>query len=134
MAGSASNIQKSTWPKAGLLNMWVAIRSLSSMPRAVDGMTNVAIHSRPLLSFCWAKASLPCALRKRRITLSRPRRKNTESTASIEKPSRKRPASSFCMLRVTSAVNPNAIKAALSFAPAAKESFIRVAARPVARV
>ena len=38
------------------------------------------------------------------------------------------------MLRVTSAVNPNAIKAALSFAPAAKASFIRVAARPVARV
>ena len=50
----------------------------------------------------------------------------------MEKPSRNKPASSLGMLRVTSAVNPNAIKAALSFAPAAKASFIRVAARPVA--
>ena len=53
---------------------------------------------------------------------------------SIEKPNKNNPASSLGMLRVTSAVNPNAIKAALSFAPAAKASFIRVAARPVARV
>lgn len=52
----------------------------------------------------------------------------------MEKPSKNKPASSLGMLRVTSAVNPNAIKAALNFAPAAKASFIRVAARPVARV
>lgn len=52
----------------------------------------------------------------------------------MEKPSRNKPASSLGMLRVTSAVNPNAMKAALSFAPAAKASFIRVAARPVAMV
>lgn len=59
MAGSANSIQKSTGPKAGLLNMWVAICSLKSIPSAVDGITIVATQSRPRLSFSWAKASVP---------------------------------------------------------------------------
>lgn len=61
-------------------------------------------------------------------------RKNSDNTASSEKPSRNRPAWSLGRLRVTSAVKPKAMKAALSFAPAAKASLIRVATLPVARV
>lgn len=132
IAGSAGSIQNNTSAKAGLLNIWVAIWSLRAMPTMVAGIVAVAIQSRPLFSFSCAKSSVPCADKKRRMTLSSPRRNKMESTANKVKPRRNKPASSLGMLRVTSAVRAKAAKAAAVLAPAAKASFISVAVRPVA--
>ena len=48
MAGSAKSIQKSTGTKAGLLNMWVAIGWLNSLPNAVNPNAIKAALSLPL--------------------------------------------------------------------------------------
>lgn len=63
-----------------------------------------------------------------------PWRKWIDNTVMSVKPSRNKPASALGMLQVTSTVSPNIIKAALNSAPAAKASFMSVAARPVARM